>query len=233
MVRTQRCIVYPEGGNNINLHARELFKSRSNKSRFKTFEEEDGEFADALRKEELLDHENCTWLSSSDASSPSSCLPHDGLYGYMDLKIDAWLISLLSTPSPRFTTLLNTEATFFDGSRVNPMEEASLVLHQRKVLLDSSDDNSQFSSASSSDYTSDVVDLEEIGNDKPLFWPSDSAQDWGSPTKCDLFIMSPRKDVYKVANSPKNSPLSSSSSSDHVPEAVAVEEDSRTTTPLF
>nr|GFA52646.1 hypothetical protein [Tanacetum cinerariifolium] len=124
MVRTQRCIVYP-GGNNINLHVRELLKSRSNKK----------------------------------------------------------LAPVLRSPS-------------------------------------------------SSDYSSDVVDLEEFGNDKPLFLPSNSAQDWGSPTKCDLFIMSPRKDVYKVASSPKNSPLSSSSSSDHVSEPVAIEEYSRTTTPL-
>ncbi|KAI3716462.1 hypothetical protein L1987_67360 [Smallanthus sonchifolius] len=226
------------------------------RSRFKTFKEktevEDGEFSVTLRKEELLDRDNCTWLLINGASSPSSSLKDNGLSGYMELKIYAWLISLLSTQSPRSDSLLNTEITFFDGSRVNPIEEASLVLDQRKKLdqnmvfqenleeedvvlwlkneasddgsecysqnlekksksksklayfTDSSDEQSLISSFSSSDYSSEVKDLEEISTDKPLFWPLDSASDWSTETKWDLLTISPRKDVcYKFGKSPK------------------------------
>ncbi|KAI3823129.1 hypothetical protein L1987_04559 [Smallanthus sonchifolius] len=220
------------------------------RSRFKTFKEqtevEDGEFAITLRKEELRNRDNCMWLSISGASSPSSCSKDNDLSGYMDLKIDAWLISLLSTQSLRSDSLLNTEITFFDGSRVNPIEEASLVLDQRKKLdenmvfqenleeeevvlwlknessysgcysqtlekrsksayfTDSSDEQSLISSFSSSDYSSEVMDLEEVSTDKPLFWPLNSASDWSSETKWDLLTISPRKDVcYKFGRSPK------------------------------
>lgn len=226
---------------------------RVSRFRLKTFsqesEAEDGEFAVTLRKEELLNRDNCTWLSITGASSPSSCSNDDGLFNYMDLKIDAWFISLLSAQSPSGATsgsLLNTKVTFFDGSKVNPIEEASLVLDQAKksdecmvfqenleeeeVVLwlknessddgsecysqtlekrsksksayfsDSSDEQSLFSSSSSSDHSSEIMDLEEISTDKPLFWPLDSTSDWGSETKWDYFIMSPRKDVCKVDN---------------------------------
>ncbi|KAJ9555414.1 hypothetical protein OSB04_010028 [Centaurea solstitialis] len=264
---------------------RPLFKTSNEQD-----EVEDGEFADTLRKAELLDHYNCIWLSSDGASSPTSCSLDDGLFGPMDLKIDAWLISLLSTPSssPRSAELLSTEATFFDGSRVNPIEEASLVLDQRKIaekdvafredleeeedeviswletsiknesqdtdedaessygrssVKDSTELNEfyfllskctldkrasefstpvtktksyQLSTSSvssitdssddwSSDYSSEVVDLEEIGIDKPLFWPSDWESDWSSDTKSDFFPMSPRKSIRKDGNSPKTS----------------------------
>ncbi|KAM0013698.1 hypothetical protein Hdeb2414_s0041g00737671 [Helianthus debilis subsp. tardiflorus] len=207
---------------------------------------EDNAFAITLRKEESLNRDNCTWLSLTGASSPSSCCKDYGLSGYMDLKLDAWFISLLSKQSSRSDTLLNTKITFFDGSRVNPIEEASFVLDQSKkpdekivfeenleeeevvlwlkneseccsqtlddrskskstfaYLTDSSDEQSLFSSSSSSDYSSEVMDLEEVSTDKPLFWPLNSASDWCSETKWDYFIMSPRKDIYKLGISPK------------------------------
>lgn len=205
------------------------------KSRFKISEDEceveDSDFADTLRKEELVDYNNCRWLSIGDASSPSSFIKNDGLFGHMDLKIDAWFISLLSKPSPKSGQLLSTEVTFFDGSRANPIEEASLVLDERKVwdkdvvlqekleeedvvswlssITDNSDDHcSLLSSSFTSDYSSEVIDLEEIGSDnKPLFWPLHSASDnWCPGTKFDFFIMSPRKNVDKLGNSPKESP---------------------------
>ncbi|KAI3688381.1 hypothetical protein L1987_82093 [Smallanthus sonchifolius] len=219
------------------------------RSGFKAFKEET-EFAITLRKEELLNHNNCTWLSIGNASSPSSCYKDYGLFGYMDLKIDAWFISLLSTPSPTSDALLNTKVAFFDGSRVNPMEEASLILDQTKVLdddvvfqesleeevvswlqnesygqkldkksksklacfeydsatpvnysvssfTDSSDEHSLFSSSSSSDHSSEIMDLEEINTDQPLFWPFNPASDWCSEYKWDFF-MSPCK---KAGNS--------------------------------
>ncbi|KAJ0555330.1 hypothetical protein HanPSC8_Chr07g0270851 [Helianthus annuus] len=222
------------------------------RSGFKTYKKEsenteDGEFAFAITlwKEELLNHDNCTWLSIGDASYPSSCSKDNGLSSCMDLKIDAWFISLLSTNSPTHDTFLDTKTTFFDGSRVNPMEEASLILDQRKVLdeyivfqehleeeevvsslswlenescngqtldkkskskskrayFDSGDDeHSLFSSSFSSDYSSEIMDLEDISVDKPLFWPFNSASDWGSEYKQDFLIMSPCK---KDGNSPK------------------------------
>ncbi|KAI3523562.1 hypothetical protein L1887_01783 [Cichorium endivia] len=197
------------------------------KSQSKIFKDEDDEFAATLRNAELIDHNNCNWLSSGGESSPSSCHQDNTLSGHMDLKIDAWLISLLSTPSTKSREISSTKATFFDGSRVNPIEEASLVLDQRKYsnqdlffhenfeeeeevvswlvndsssvssITDSSDDFSFSSCSSSSDYSSEVVDLEEIGTNKPLFWPSDWTCDWDSETKGDFFTMSPRKDTYK------------------------------------
>ncbi|KAK1435302.1 hypothetical protein QVD17_01063 [Tagetes erecta] len=240
-------------------------------SRLKTFNEEseveDGEFAVTLRKEELLNRDNCMWLSITGASSPSSCLKDTGLFGYMDPKIDA--CGSQSPSGAKFGSLLNTKVTFFDGSRVNPIEEASLALDQMKnsdenmvfqenleeaeVVLwlknessddgsdcyshtmekksmsksksvcftDSSDEQSLFSSSSSSDYSSEVMDLEEIGTDKPLFWPVNSASDWGSDTKWDYFIMSPRKDAYKVDNRINNE-------DDYV-----VFEDTKNRTPVF
>ncbi|KAJ0806721.1 hypothetical protein HanPI659440_Chr02g0092501 [Helianthus annuus] len=244
--------------NDLKVHTQELKFGSSDdtdpvyRSRFKAFNEqsdvEDNEFAITLRKEESLNRDNCTWLSLTGASSPSSCCKHYGLSGYMDLKIDAWFISLLSKQSSRSDTLFNTKITFFDGSRVNPIEEASFVLDQSKkpdekivfeenledeevvlwlkneseccsqtldnrskskskskfaYLTDSSDEQSLFSSSSSSDHSSEVMDLEEISTDKPLFWPLNSASDWCSETKWDYFIMSPRKDIYKLGMSPK------------------------------
>ncbi|KAI3706271.1 hypothetical protein L6452_23890 [Arctium lappa] len=324
MVSKERCIISCEETDIVNIHKPEPLKSGSNdrcresykrhiremgpvcRPQIKTFKEEDGEFADTLRKAELIDYDNCMWLSSDGASSPTSCFQDDDLFGFMDLKIDAWFISLLSTPSSRSSAFLSMEATFFDGSRVNPIEEASLVLDQRKVaeedvvfqenleeedeviswlvtsiknesqdtftpsseedaessygqssvkdstelqkfyfllskwtsdkrseselaysqsgfstpvtrsyqlstssfssVTDSSDNHSIFSSSSSSDYSSEVVDLEEIGTDKPLFWPSEWESDWSSETKCDFFIMSPRKNIHKAVNSPKTAP---------------------------
>ncbi|KAI3791214.1 hypothetical protein L2E82_04896 [Cichorium intybus] len=73
------------------------------------------------------------WLSSSRASSPSSCLQDNSLYGYMDVKIDACFIYLLSTPSIKSGEIISTKVAFFDGSIANPIEEASLVLDQRIV----------------------------------------------------------------------------------------------------
>ncbi|KAI3523564.1 hypothetical protein L1887_01785 [Cichorium endivia] len=73
------------------------------------------------------------WLSSSRASSPSSCLQDNSLSGCMDLKIDALFISLLSTPSIKSREIISTKVAFFDGPIANPIEEASLVLDQRIV----------------------------------------------------------------------------------------------------
>ncbi|CAI9290384.1 unnamed protein product [Lactuca saligna] len=192
---------------------RERSQESSNLHTHDTFKEEDDEFAATLRKAESLDYNNCMWLSS-------------------DVKIDAWFISLLSSKS---RDILSTKATFFDGSIANPIEEASLVLDQRKEfeffhenleekevvswlandesssvssITDTTDHDHDhdhdhehehsFSSCSSSEYSSEVVDMEEIGTNKPLFWPSDWTSDWDSETKCDLFIMSPRKNMYKL-----------------------------------
>ncbi|KAJ0727418.1 hypothetical protein HanOQP8_Chr07g0237491 [Helianthus annuus] len=232
----------------LQTHApRSISRSGFKTSKKESENTEDGEFAFAITlwKEELLNHDNCTWLSLGDASYPSSCSKDNGLSSCMDLKIDAWFISLLSTNSPTHDTFLDTKTTFFDGSRVNPMEEASLILDQRKVLdeyivfqehleeeevvsslswlenescngqtldkkskskskrayFDSGDDeHSLFSSSFSSDYSSEIMDLEDISVDKPLFWPFNSASDWGSEYKQDFLIMSPCK---KDGNSPK------------------------------
>ncbi|KAL7595988.1 hypothetical protein Lser_V15G29439 [Lactuca serriola] len=203
---------------------RERSQESSNLHTHDTFKEEDDEFAATLRKAESLDYNNCMWLSSGDASSssPSSCFHDNSLSCYTDVKIDAWFISLLSTKS---RDILSTKATFFDGSIANPIEEASLVLDERKEfeffhenleekevvswlandesssvssITDTTDHDLSFSSCSSSEYSSEVVDMEEIGTNKPLFWPSDWTSDWDSETKCDLFIMSPRKNMYKL-----------------------------------
>nr|GFA58974.1 hypothetical protein [Tanacetum cinerariifolium] len=68
--------------------------------------------------------------------------------------------------------------------------------------------NSPLSSSSSSDHVSEPVAIEEYSRTTtPLFLPSSYASEWGSDTKWDLFVMSPRKDIYKIDKSPpKTSP---------------------------
>ncbi|XP_024985293.1 suppressor protein SRP40-like [Cynara cardunculus var. scolymus] len=298
MVPKERCVISREEADGLNFHKTELLKSGSNDRRRESYKRRIHEMGPVCRPRFMTSKEE-----DDGASSPTSCFQDNGLFGSMDLKIDAWFISLLSTPSSRSAALLSTEATFFDGSRVNPIEEASLVLDQRKAaeedevfqenleeeviswlvtsiknesqdtfstsssdedaessygqssvkdstelnkfcfslskwtsdkrsesklaysqselhtpvtksyqlsissvssVTDSSDDHSIFSSSSSSDYSSEVVDLEEIGIDKPLFWPSDWESDWSSETKSDFFIMSPRKNIHKAGDSPKS-----------------------------
>ncbi|KAL8227316.1 hypothetical protein R6Q57_017148 [Mikania cordata] len=179
------------------------------RSKIKSFKEqtevEDGEFATTLRKEESLSRDNCTWLSISGASSPSSCSKDDGLSSCMDLKIDAWFISLLSTQSPSSGSLLNTMITFFDGSRVNPIEEASLVLYQRKK----SDEN--------------MVFQENVEEEDVVLWLKNETFDDG--LECYSQTLKKRSksksnSSYFTDSSDEQSLLSSSSSSDYSSEVL-------------
>ncbi|XP_057958787.1 uncharacterized protein LOC131151564 [Malania oleifera] len=88
--------------------------------------EEDGGFDEQFQKEIWLDEDNSMWLSSN-CMSPSSPFDGDRLY------IDEWLVSRLSI-SRSCHPLLGKEVAIFDGSVINSLEDASLVLE--KTILD-------------------------------------------------------------------------------------------------
>ena len=74
---------------------------------------------------------------------------------------------------------------------------------------------------SSSGYVSEDLELENLDDDEPIFWPSNGKSNWNSEGKWDLFIMSPRKN--KVVRRMENIPSRLGKSSKFSVEIVAEE----------
>ncbi|XP_059632881.1 uncharacterized protein LOC132275417 [Cornus florida] len=104
-------------------------KAAQNLAHSRKDDEEDGEFAKQFGKEGIWpDDDKCMWLSSG-SMSPSSCFDDYRFSTFLDLSLDEWLVSLLSI-SANSGVFLGSTVSFYDGSRVNPIEEAFLLLER-------------------------------------------------------------------------------------------------------
>ncbi|KAI8004938.1 hypothetical protein LOK49_LG08G02064 [Camellia lanceoleosa] len=112
----------------IRLHIHEL--NPICKSRKKAEEDdEDGDFDKQFGEEGSFDGDKYMWLSSG-TMSPPSCFDDQRFSVLLDLSPDdQWLV----VPVPNSSPLLGKDTIFFDGSKVNPIEEASLVLERTSL----------------------------------------------------------------------------------------------------
>ncbi|KAK9288443.1 hypothetical protein L1049_016900 [Liquidambar formosana] len=92
-------------------------------------EEEDCDLCKQFGKQICFDQDECMWLSSSDCLSSSSFFDKYKLNGLCHISFDEWLVSWLSILGNSYL-FLGRGITFFDGSRINPIEEASLALER-------------------------------------------------------------------------------------------------------
>ncbi|XAR71154.1 hypothetical protein NMG60_11028287 [Bertholletia excelsa] len=77
----------------------------------------------------VFEQEEGIWLSSGNLSPPS-CFDDQRFSILFDRSVDEWVVSLLSNSIPQNPDAFGSkiDASFFDGSQVNPIDEASLVL---------------------------------------------------------------------------------------------------------
>ncbi|XP_028084742.1 uncharacterized protein LOC114285860 isoform X1 [Camellia sinensis] len=140
------------------------------KSRKKAEEDdEDGDFDKRFGEEGSFDDDKYMWLSSGTMSP--SCFDDQRFSVLLDLSLDdQWLV----VPLPNSSPFLGKNIILFDGSKVNPIEEASLVLERtsldaEKIFQEDlkEDEEEEIVSWLSSSISNDPTDWERNG-----FWVS-------------------------------------------------------------
>ncbi|KAL3506693.1 hypothetical protein ACH5RR_032075 [Cinchona calisaya] len=76
--------------------------------------------------------DSCKWLSSG-SSSPSCCFENKIFGNLLEFSLDDWLVSRLIFRE-NYSPIFSAAISFFDGSRVNPLEEE--ILNEESFLVE-------------------------------------------------------------------------------------------------
>lgn len=96
-------------------------------------DEEESDFHGQLASEEWPSNhgdegdDSCRWLSSGN-TSPSCCFDDKIFANLLELSLDDWLVSVLIFCNNSSSPVFGRATSFFDGSSVTPLEEASSIL---------------------------------------------------------------------------------------------------------